>query len=516
MAQNAQNLPEYDLARKRLKQRSQQVGQEQRQAIQREFARTGMLGSGAAVKTLQRGQQNVFEQERQGLEGIEAAESAEKRRLGEIQEGRDFASSEAEKQRKFASSEAEKQQLFASTEAEKARTFQRDLTNEDMLFRKEVFRQEVQDRLKQFEEQRSQFKQQFDLEKDIQEFNKQIARNELNQDTSLIGGLFGLQKSDNFVDKISNIATGGLFCHLIDTKVIMWDFSEKNIQDLVIGDRVLGGGKVTVIGQALVNDDVYEYKDEEATKEHIIFEEGVFKFIWNGNNSKLTNRCFQNVVYPINTENNFYITRGGYASMAFYEIGDFKDPIAFLESINNDEKYKSLVNGAILAYQENLKKEQPLYLDVYCEQDYEILKKWFCDHNWAIPPKDQIPSTSFLIYNGPQPIGFSSFYKTNSSIAVMGNTITDKKIPKDLRHKALKIIYDHVIDVMKEMGFKTLYYSTDRESLPVVYSLRSRGGIISNKGDGYILVMPLTKDSDNRSLLNEDFHQVIEGGKIWA
>jgi len=245
--QAQQSLPEYDLARKRAQQRVTASGQEQQDALKRRFAALGGLNSGAYIKQQQLAQDRQQEQLQDANEGIDVQENAERRRLQELKEGREFQAGEAQKQREFASAESrlgrefasgesalgrrfaaeqahlgrefdagqsEKQRQWAKTEAHDQRMFQKQLTEQDLEFKNKVFNAENAARIDQF----NLALKQFEMDKDTTEFNKWLAREELNRPDGLIrsiggqGGLFGLygsRKGGGWAGKVFD--PGGLF-----------------------------------------------------------------------------------------------------------------------------------------------------------------------------------------------------------------------------------------------------------------------------------------------------------------
>lgn len=141
-------------------------------AINRRFAALGATNSGAAIKQQQLADQAQAQKEAQVLEGVGMQEDAERNRLNEAAETRDFAAAEAVKARNFQGSEAAR-----------GRNMQRDLYNSDQDFKQKVFAFDAESKLadldRAFEE--------FQVNKDVLEFNKRKARYEAGR----TGGLFG-------------------------------------------------------------------------------------------------------------------------------------------------------------------------------------------------------------------------------------------------------------------------------------------------------------------------------------
>jgi hypothetical protein len=523
MGQQAQNVSEFELARKRLAQKSRAAQQEQQQAIKRQFARSGLLGSGAAIKTIQKGQQQIQEREQLGREQIGAAERTEQRRQREIGEQREFAAKEAEKQREFVKGESalgrlfQKEQSdiqrgFVSGESQKGRDFQRALFDEQQKFQKLKFDEGI----RQFAEQLDLSKQQFALEKDVAEFNKQIAQAEANRPTDLLGSLLGpqfsLEPGKGPLGTVAGVVGGGAssiiggvtgaFCHLPGTEVVMKDGSYKLIEDIKLGEKVFGGGEVNAVAKAYANDKIYEYQGELMTGDHVIFEKGQFIFVKDSEDSMITDLDNKTVVIPLNTDSGFYLTKAGYISVSYMDVEGAINPVHELALINAnpavEKKAKEILtkfNGAEFFIRQ---------LNIV---DYKKMRSWFAHHNWAVTPYDQLPrDTSYVILDeNDELLGMSSFYKTNSSLALLGFTISAPPYYAERINSAMDELYKYVLEKAREAGHTCLYYATDKNSLKMVKNMEKFGGKVTSNGDGYVMVIPLKEGVNTDSLEDKDF-----------
>ena len=125
--QGAGQTDQFEILRRRARQRANTQGQQQQEALKRRFASIGRLNSGAAIKTGQIAAQQAARQGEETAQNIDVAEARENQRRRELQEGRQFQAGETQKQREFASSEAGK-----------GREFQRDLQT-DILSQQQEF-----------------------------------------------------------------------------------------------------------------------------------------------------------------------------------------------------------------------------------------------------------------------------------------------------------------------------------------------------------------------------------------
>lgn len=141
-------------------------------AISRRFAALGAGNSGAAIKAQQMADQAQADKESGVLQGVGMQEDAERKRLNEAAEQRDFAASEATKGRNFQGSEAAR-----------GRKMQADLYNADQDFKQKVFAFDANSKLADMDRAFDEFK----INQDTLEFNKRKARFEAGH----TGGLFG-------------------------------------------------------------------------------------------------------------------------------------------------------------------------------------------------------------------------------------------------------------------------------------------------------------------------------------
>lgn len=218
-------IAEFEKLRQRAKMEAQANAQQAGEAMQRRFARQGMLGSGAAIKQEALAQERALGEGIKSAENIGLAEQQEEQRRAEIEGAKTFQQQEAEKQRGFITSERGAQELF-----------QKGLMTEQQAFQKEQnkFASEEAEKQRAFASGQANIdrKQQYDLalkqlalsskglklEADAQKFNKELAKWQQGQPTDLLGQLLGPQFSTSktgsvgkgiFDGALSN-ATGGL------------------------------------------------------------------------------------------------------------------------------------------------------------------------------------------------------------------------------------------------------------------------------------------------------------------
>jgi len=105
-------LPEFDSMRRRLSSQYSQKRSEADDALQRRFAASGMLHSGAAAKQSRIQGDELTRQEADAQSQLGTQEMQEMQRRKEIMEGRAFQTSEREGSQNFAAGEAQKGRDF--------------------------------------------------------------------------------------------------------------------------------------------------------------------------------------------------------------------------------------------------------------------------------------------------------------------------------------------------------------------------------------------------------------------
>jgi hypothetical protein len=110
------NSDEFDILKRRQRQRAEQRQQAGQQGLKRQFARIGGLSSGSFIKQSQLARQQGEEQSQAERESIQLAEIAERRRQREIGEAREFSRGEREAQQAFGAEQAKLGRQFATQE----------------------------------------------------------------------------------------------------------------------------------------------------------------------------------------------------------------------------------------------------------------------------------------------------------------------------------------------------------------------------------------------------------------
>jgi hypothetical protein len=130
-----------------------------------------------------------------------------------------------------------------------------------------------------------------------------------------------------------------VFCHTAGTLIAMSDGSTKPVEQLVIGDDVLLGGKVT--GRREVpSTDFYSYRGTVLTGGHAVFEDGVWLRVEHSQHATRLEDQSSRMVYPMWTENHLLVCEQ-YICSDFAEcdggIGDDPEGLAIKLGMLNDD-----------------------------------------------------------------------------------------------------------------------------------------------------------------------------------
>lgn len=154
--------------------------------------------------------------------------------------------------------------------------------------------------------------------------------------TNPITGAFQAVKDISSVTKKAESVIKSLLCFSAGTKFIMQDGSIKNVEDIKVNDKMLAGGKVYGIGQAL-NSSLFNYNGIEVSGSHAIIENGKWIRIKDSKFSiPILNK--ESMVYPIANENHLMIHETGMICADFDEIdnGQAIDENTRLDLLNEE------------------------------------------------------------------------------------------------------------------------------------------------------------------------------------
>ena len=127
----------------------------------------------------------------------------------------------------------------------------------------------------------------------------------------------------------------------------------------------------------------------------------------------------------------------------------------------------------------------------YQSSDYKVILEWYKERdNWSPPEEDMLPlSSTFIFTVDDLPVAVSSYYETNSSLAVLGVTIKKRNGGAD-KEDIVNLIRAIKEDATSK-GYKILFYATDDESSHMVKNFEEAGGTITDANNAWISSMAL-------------------------
>jgi hypothetical protein len=135
-----------------------------------------------------------------------------------------------------------------------------------------------------------------------------------------------------------------------------------------------------------------------------------------------------------------------------------------------------------------------LKIKKYRDEDFHILENFFKQWEWTPCDKATIAKNAYFIYYKNSPIAFSNFATTDTNVAILGFTISDKNADKYLLSQALDMLLVYLFDKAKELGYEYMHYATD--SVPMVKRLdRLKLMQITDNATGYLLTGSLSGKS---------------------
>lgn len=173
----------FDYLRKQTEQDASRAGQEQNDALQRQAAAKGRLGSGAFQKVQMQQADSLARQKQNALEGVESQRDAALAQSEEAQANRDFAKSERLGTQDFQTVMDQKgwdrnKLMFDTQRADQREQFQfsKDMAINDFNRQDLQMAQAQKNWEQQMSTQNSQWKKQFKLDKQVSIFNMDMAR----------------------------------------------------------------------------------------------------------------------------------------------------------------------------------------------------------------------------------------------------------------------------------------------------------------------------------------------------
>jgi hypothetical protein len=117
---------------------------------------------------------------------------------------------------------------------------------------------------------------------------------------------------------------------------------------------------------------------------------------------------------------------------------------------------------------------------------YPMLCNWFAYYGWPNCEKESIGKNAYVVYKDNNPVAFSFFLTTDANFAIMGFTIANPVVDKEIRNEALDKLSKHIISEVERLGNSYFFYFADKN--PMVDRMAKNGMTITDNGDAFILM----------------------------
>lgn len=94
-------------------------------------------------------------------------------------------------------------------------------------------------------------------------------------------------------------------------------------------------------------------------------------------------------------------------------------------------------------------------------QDYFSIAVWWNEQKWTSIPQDHLPEHGFIV----EGIAAGFLYKTDSKFALLEFVIANPSTSKEERSEALDLIIDNLLNLAKELEFKSVFSSITHPKL---------------------------------------------------
>jgi hypothetical protein len=112
----------------------------------------------------------------------------------------------------------------------------------------------------------------------------------------------------------------------------------------------------------------------------------------------------------------------------------------------------------------------------YKPSDYISVASWWVMHDWPVIDADHLPKHGFIVDD--KAVGF--LYMTDSKIAWLEFIVANPNVSKEDRSEALDLVINKLIDLAKELEFKTVFSSVTHPRLIERY--KRHGFVVTDTG----------------------------------
>lgn len=124
------------------------------------------------------------------------------------------------------------------------------------------------------------------------------------------------------------------------------------------------------------------------------------------------------------------------------------------------------------------------------ESHYEEISKWWAAQRWSVVPLSHLPEIGIVVYQGEKMACAAWIYKTDSAFCILDMFVANPEIRKDERNESINYLFDVSKNIIKELGFQSIYTMTSHSSL---ISRLEKNGFVANDSNMSSLIFNINK-----------------------
>lgn len=126
-------------------------------------------------------------------------------------------------------------------------------------------------------------------------------------------------------------------------------------------------------------------------------------------------------------------------------------------------------------------------INKYNPKHKATVESWFKEYKWSPIDWTTLPKNAFVAKQGKNILAFNYFFLTEvKTVAIMGVTIANPAVSKELRDEALDNITAHLLQQVEKTGVEYFFYFADKN--PMVERMQKHGMLLTDPGNAYILM----------------------------
>lgn len=117
--------------------------------------------------------------------------------------------------------------------------------------------------------------------------------------------------------------------------------------------------------------------------------------------------------------------------------------------------------------------------------DYQDACEWWREHGWTPCPADHLSPTGLIVFDQCHKYCAGWLYVTSSGFAWFEFLVSNPQSPIKKRKRALELIVEHVLEVARGCGVKTVFTSLKNKNLEKLY--QQKGFVVTDRGVTHLI-----------------------------